>query len=262
MMKLSPLGVTVLIGLLLVGCASTPQQEIRGGMDRISPVRAAEVNTRLGLGYFERGQLQRAMENFQTALRHDPEHVPAHLALALIFETIGNDDGARQHYRRAVRLAPNDGATLNAYAVFQCRSGDFAGAERLFMRAVADPFYSTPEVAFANAGACARRKNDLELAERHLRSALDLDPVFPDALYHLAEVSLDQDQPLRARGFFQRLESVVDSQADATILLLGYRIETRLNNQEQAAVYARRLSNNFPDSAEARELMRSLDNYD
>ncbi len=246
---------------LLAACASTPSTPPPGGgLDRVSPVRGAEINTRLGFGYLERGQLQIAMEKLQLALQHDPNHVPAHVALGIIYEQIGDDQMASRHFRQASRLAPGDGGTQNSFAVFLCRQGQFAEAERHFMAAVRDPFYSTPAVAWTNAGACARRSGDLDLAERHLRRALDLDAHFPDALFHLADIFYQQGDPFRARAFLQRFESAANPEPGA--LLLGYMIESRLNNRDDANQYASRLERQFPDSPEVRELSRRRQQYD
>lgn len=243
--------------LMLAACATQPTAPHQGreGMDRVSPVRAAEVNTRLGLGYLERGQTQVAMEKLETALRHDPQHTPAHLTLALIYESLGNTSQAARHYRQASRLAPNDGATQNAYAVFLCRQGQFDEAQRHFDQAFDDPFYQTPEVAYGNAGACARRAGRLDQAERYLRQALDLNPDYYDSLYQLAVLHLDRGDAFRARAFLQRLESL--AAPDPVSLLLGYRVESQLNNPRDAERYASLLESDFPDSAQAREL-RSL----
>ncbi len=246
-----------LSALLLAGCAAAPEtpQQGRTGMDRISPVRSAEIHTRLGVGYFERGQLQIAMENLQIALRHDPQHTPAHVTLALINERLGNVRQAGHHYREAARLAPNDGATQNAYAVFLCRQGQYEDAQRRFERAFEDPFYSTPEVAFSNAGACALRNNRLDDAEMFLREAIAIAPDFSDPLLQLSELSLERGDLMRARAFLQRFESVSNEFPGS--LRLGFMIENGLNNPQEAERYASRLEAVFPDSPEAREI-RSL----
>lgn len=244
------------IGVLmtLAACAATPElpSEGRAGMDRVSPVRAAEIHTRLGIGYRERGQLQLALENLEVALRHDPRHTPALIVTALIQEELGFTREAEYHYRQAARLAPDDGATQNAYAVFLCRNERFDQAQRRFEHALEDPFYRTPEVALTNAGACARRDNRPVEAEDFLRRALAIDPGFPDALFQLAELHAEQGDWLRARAFLQRFQAV--TQDDAVSLRLGFLIETALNNPTDAERYGRYLERSFPESVEAREV--------
>ncbi len=247
---------------VMAGCATTTPEGPTGrsGMDRVSPIRGAEINTRLGIGYLERGQLQVSMEKLQQALQHDPDHVPAHLALAMVYERIGDSQRAERHYRQASRLAPTDGGTQNSYAAFLCQQGDYANAERHFLMAIRDPFYSTPEVAWTNAGACARRSGDLERANQHLRQALEHDPEYPDPLLHLADIYYQQGEAFRARAFLQRFEAFASPEPEA--LFLGYRIETLLNNVGDANQYASRLERDFPDSNEVRELRRQQQDND
>ena len=262
MIRTTGLLVATLFGLVLTGCATTPDTgpTTRAGMDRVSPVRAAEVNTRLGIGYLERGEMQIAMEKLNTALRHDPAHVPAIVTLAMIYEEVGNSSQAERHFRQALRHAPNDGATLNSYAVFRCRRGDYADAEDMFERALLDPFYATPEVAKLNAGACARRSGELERAEEHLRGALEIDPELPGALFHLAQLYYQRDDAFRARAFLQRFEAA--GQTEPGALLLGYRVESSLGNASEARQYGSILEERFPDSREARELRTQVHNDD
>lgn len=249
---------------LVAGCATTgPEADRSGrtGMNRVSPVESADVNTRLGVGYFERGELQVAIEKLERAIELDPAHVPAHVTLALAHERLGRTPRARRHYERAVELAPGDGGTLNSYAAFLCRQGDYRRAEEHFGRALDDPFYDAPEVIHANAGACALRSGELADAESHLREAIEHDASYPDALYHLARLYIERDEAFRARAFLQRYESAAGG-SDPESLSLGYRIESQLGNQQEAARYMQRLEAEYPDSSEARDIRRQTSQDD
>jgi len=248
---------------LVSGCATTqPERGESGrtGMDRVSPVRGADINARLGVGYLERGDLQIAMEKLERAIELDPAHVPAYVTLGMIQEELGREARARRYYRDAVRLAPEDGGTLNSYATFLCRQGEYREADELFRRAISDPFYDTLEVAYTNAGACAVRAQRYDSAESYLREALEVNSDYPDALYHLARLFLQRDDAFRARAFMQRHEAATGD--DPGALLLGYRIEERLGNEREAARYFARLEDQFPDSSEARDIRQQTSQDD
>lgn len=255
-MNLRP-AVMILLGAALVGCASNNSSETdprRSGsaVDRVSPVRAAEVNTRLGVGYLERGELQVAMEKLELAVRLDPKHAPAHLALGIVYQSIDRNERALRHLETAVELAPDDGGAHNSYAALLCQVGRYEEADRHFRSALNDPFYATPGVALANAGSCARRDGRDEQAERYLREALEYDPQSRTALFNLAGLSFEQGESLRARAFLQRLEAAGGLGARA--LLLAVQVERSLGSDAVAEGYARTLLERYPDSPQASQL--------
>ena len=244
----------LLIATVLAGCAATNSSETdprRSGsaVDRVSPVRAAEVNTRLGVGYLERGDVQVAMEKLELAVQQDPNHVPAHLALGIVYQSIERNERALQHLATAVELAPEDGGAHNSYAVLLCQVGRYTEADRHFRAALDDPFYATPGVALANAGSCARRHGRHDEAERYLREALEYDPQNRTALFNLASLSFARDQPLRTRAFLQRLEA--SGGLGARALLLAVQVERTLGSEAVAERYAKTLQERYPDSPQA-----------
>lgn len=243
----------------LGGCATsveeTDPRRTGSAVERVSPVRAAEVNTRLGVGYLERGELQIAMQKLDQAVRQDPEHVPAHLALGIVYQRIDRADKALEHLRQAVRLAPGDGGAHNSYAALLCQVGRFDEADRQFRAALEDPFYATPDVALANAGSCARRDGRVQDARRYLRRALEFDPENRTALYNLAELAFSDGNALQARAFVQRLESA--GGLGARSLLLAVRVERALGSDEVAERYAEQLRKRYPNSPQASELRQS-----
>jgi type IV pilus assembly protein PilF len=214
--------------------------------------KGAEVHTELGQRYMQQGDLQGAMEKLTKALQFDPNYAPAHTVLAILYERINDPANAEVHYRKAVDLEPKKGSPNNNYAVFLCKQGRGAEAKPYFERALADPFYDTPDVALANAGTCAAKSNDLATAEADFRRALDRNPNNADALYQLARVLYLNNDAFKARAFLQRYEALGVQSPDA--LKLGHDIELRLGNGEVAQDYAKRLREKFPDSEPAHAL--------
>lgn len=232
----------------LTACAGGPESADDDARAR----KQAEINTSLGQEYLNRGQYAIALEKLKKAISFEPDYVPARTMLAILYEQIGETEQAREQYKTAVDLAPSNGDVNNNYGVFLCQNGQESNAIQHFLKAAEDPFYRTPAVAFANAGSCELQAGNLDKAERYLRQSLEYDAEFADALLSLANVNYLNGEDFRARAFLQRYESSGPDTSES--LLLGSRIESRLNNDKGASEYAAELMSRFPNSNQAKEL--------
>ncbi len=223
--------------------------------DRGSSEKAAQANLDLGAAYLREGRPQVAIDKLQRALEQNPRLAEAHSTIALAYDQLGQTDDAEKHYRRATQLAPDDPAVANSYAVFLCRQHRWKDAEPYFKRAASNPRYSTPAVALANAGTCARGAGKVAEAESYYRAALEKDPKYPDALAGLMQLAYDQKDYLQARAFLERYLDV--QPANAGVLWLCYNVERHLKNTRAARQCADRLRQDFPTSAEYTALRRA-----
>lgn len=239
---------------LLISCAQTEQTtHTTESTKNEKQEEAARIHTELGQKYMQQGKLELALEKLNTALSYDASYVDAHTVIAVLYENIGNYNKAEEHYRRAAQLKSKGGAELNNYGAFLCKTGKYDDAKKYFDRAIADPFYKTPDVALTNAGTCYLKAGKLEAAEKNLREAVDRGPQNAEALYSLSDVLYQTGDYFHARAFIQRFESVSkDPRPEA--LALGRNIELKLGNASGAHDYARRLREKFPDSEQARAL--------
>lgn len=239
--------------LALAGCATGGGAD---GMHRAdtpsSRKNAARIHTQLGQGYFQQGRLKTALNKLQEALQFDPNYAPAHTVLGALYARLGEMDKAELHYRRAVEIKPKDGATNNNFGAFLCREGKVGEAMPYLKKALADPFYKTPAMAWTNAGICQLRVHHIKQAEVDLGKALQLDPRFPDALYQMARAHYLQGDAFHASAFMQRYKAL--GHPSAAALKLGYDIATRLGDAEGAQDYVRQLRTRFPDSEQAQAL--------
>ncbi len=237
--------------LLLQACASVPSSDrLTSGED------AAIANMNLGAGYLRQGRLDLAIARLQRALKQDPRLAQAHTTIAIAYDQLGSKEDAEEHYKRATQLEPNNSASANSYAVFLCRENRWPDAEPYFKRAADNPTYATPEVAYANAGVCARSAGQLDKAEENFRAALSRNPSFPDALAGMIELSYDQKKYLQARAFMQRYLDV--QQPDAPLLWMCFNIEQELDNKAAADRCADQLRTRFPRSPEVAQLQQAL----
>ena len=253
-MRLDRILVSVLTLALLAGCATGAgsTRRVAESNPENPKTKAAALYTDLGQKYMAQGKLELALENLNKALAAEGDHADAHTVIALLYERIGDNAKAEEHYRRAAELMPKSGNENNNYGAFLCKIGRYDDSAPYFARAIADPFYKTPAVALTNSGTCAIKGGKLDVAEKNLREALNREPSNAEALFQMATVLYRKNDFFRARAFIQRYEAVGQQGADA--LLLGRNIELRLGNGKTAQDYTRRLREKFPDSPQARSL--------
>jgi type IV pilus assembly protein PilF len=241
--------------VLVAACGTAPARDTRSSKAKDADrerITAAETNVSLGQGYMEQGKLEIALEKLQRAIELDPNLPTAHTVIAVLYEQIGDNVQAEEHYRKSVSLAPKSGASNNNFGTFLCKQAKYEEADKYFERALTDPFYQTPAVALANRGACAVKWGREDLAEESLRRSLQIDAGNPTALYELAEILFRKGDHFRARAFVQRYEA--SAQASPESLLLALRIEEQLGNVKAARDYRNRLLNDFPESEQAQSL--------
>ncbi len=237
---------------ILGGCATNTINEADPKRD---PDKLARLNLELGLAYMENNDNKRALNRLRKSLKADPRYADAHNAIAILYSRLGEEKKAGAHYEKAIQLAPEDSGALNNYGQFLCKQGQREKAEALFVRALKNPLYQTPQIAHLNAGICAKENQDLEQAEIHFRAALKRSPRMAPALFHMADLSYSLKRNLPARAYMERYSEA--ARHNSRSLWLAVRIEKALGDLDAEASYTLRLKNNFPDSQETRLLFES-----
>ena len=236
----------VLVSGLLQGCASSGSSSSSVSQREAAANQAASVNVRLAIGYIQQGRLEFAQEKIDKALEQAPNSAEVNTVAGLLNEQIGKWKQAERHYRKAVRITPDDGNVNNNLGTFLCKKGEIDESLAFFEAAVNDPFYKTPEVAFANAGNCVSKVPDLDRAEQYYRGALELRPGYADALFQMMNLMYRKGEYLKARGFLQRFELASEHTSES--LLMAIRIEEELGDAEKAKSYQDQLKSRFPDT--------------
>lgn len=215
-------------------------------------LEAGRINARLAIEYMKRDQLQVSRDKIEKALLQNPRDLTVQLAAGVVFERLQDTKRAEKHFRQALRADASSPEAQNSLGAFLCRHKEHQKGEEMFLKAAANPVYRTPEVAYTNAGVCARSAGELERAERYLRQALAVKSVYPETFVQLAGVMHDRGNHLQARAFIERFLATAPATADA--LLLGHQIEMALKDRAAAAVFSERLRKEFPGSVQLRVL--------
>ena len=255
---LQRLATLVLVVTVVAGCQQRivrPDSGDAATGDLGSPLvgpSPADVYIDLSAAYLREDRLTEAFTNAKKAVIVDPRLSNAHYMLALVHQRLGQMESAEASYRKAVTLDPRNPVALNAYGSFLCDLKRFEEADGFFRRALNNPLYGTPWLAWHNAGSCKEMAGDRQSAESDYRGALQGNPRFAPSLLAMAKISFDGDNFLSARAYLQRYAEVAPHTAES--LWLGVRTENQLGDKDQMASYGLKLRANFPDSEEAKYL--------
>lgn len=241
-----------LAAFVLCACASPPPVQHAPEPVQTASRYRAQIHTQLGAGYYSRGQLGVALEELKVALAADPNYGPAYNVLGLVYAALGEPTLAEQNFLRALALDPNDSEARNNYGLFLCqRNREGEGIGQL-LQALRNPLYRTPELAYVNAGNCARQTGDRKRAQEFFEKALQIQPSQPQALRAMAEIAYGDGRFDEAHAHLARYMQI--AQPDAESLALGVQIERRRGDRQAEASYAAQLRNRFPQSKEAQAL--------
>jgi type IV pilus assembly protein PilF len=243
------------------GCVSTidgahvsSQQSVSSQTAESNATQRAKVHTELGSLYLQDARYAVALEEARTAIAADSTYAPAYNLLALTHMVIGENPQAEQNFKRAINLAPGDPEISNNYGRFLCFSGQEKRSLEYFDRAVRNPLYATPTVAYTNAGICHARLKEYKAAEDQLNRAQRLAANNTEAIFWLADVTYRQAKYADARKWIGDLERLVDLSSEAVWLAL--RIERKLENRDGELRHAVQLRKRFGGSPEQQKLLR------
>ncbi len=239
----------LLLALLLTGCATTTGPGA-GNVDAAALASSNQLQ-RQALAAYKKRQLMEAFQQVSAAIEKNPANAQAWGLLGLINQRLGRSEAAEKAFNQALRLAPDDPALLNNYGSFLCSQRRWEDAQATFAKAGNATGNAAPEIAWTNAGLCARRAGDNTLAEELLKKAVQHNPGLPTALYQLASLSLENGKPVEASTWLtQYLNHAVHT---PKTLLLGARIEHALGNPAGISSYLEKLRSAFPDSSERQQ---------
>ena len=191
-------------------------------------------------------QFSKAEEHFSAALKIKPDDVATLRALARVARATGNLEKALSHLVEARRLAPNSPIVLYDFGVTALQMDLFLDALPVFEKLHRD---HPREVAYTYALAAAHlRKGETVETARLMNTYVALQPRDPSGFYLLGAALLGQDLFVKARVALERSLSL---RADPdTEYLLGVSLE-KLGNRAAAIETFQRVVDKRPDHAAA-----------
>lgn len=249
-----------LAALALAGCASKPATQPQTPPPDTSPIKTqeatpqqrAQIRTDLAAGYYERGQMDVALEELGTAKSLDPGNPKIYNIYGLVYAMLGEKQKAEENFRQAIALAPNDPEIRENWGAYLCATGHPREALPEFEQALRDPLYKTPEIALINAGKCSVALGETTRADEYFRRALGASPGNPIAAYNLALLAYRQSHVGEARAWMRPV--MQQPSPSPAALYLGVCIERKQGDRDAERSYETQLRNRWPDSPETKAL--------
>lgn len=242
----------LILVLFLTGCASNGGETYNPNLNSTGRA-SAKIHTELAGLYFQQSKLGVALNEVGIALQADPSYAPAYNVRGLINMTLREDKDAEADFQHSLQLDKADSEAHNNYGWFLCQRGRPAESIAHFLFALKNPLYTTPELAYLNAGVCSQKAGNFQDANEYLLRALTIRPGMPLALIGLAEANFFQGAFNTARRYFNEYKAKTDG-LSADNLLLAVRIERAIGDRNAEAGYAAQLRGNYPDSTQAKLL--------
>jgi type IV pilus assembly protein PilF len=243
---------------LLAGCSSKqtapePQQPSPPPPAQLAnPQVRAQLHTDLGAGYYERGQMDVALDELNMAVKIDPSYAPAYNVLGLVYATLGDDRKAEQSFAQALQLAPADSDAHHNWGWYLCTHKRERESLAEFEIAVRNPLYRAPEVALVNAGRCSQALGDTRAAENYFRRALAAQPGNPLGSLGLAQIAYQEQRYDQARALMKGV--MLTNNPPLEGLRLGMCIERKLGDRQAELSYVSQLRNRYPDAPETKAI--------
>lgn len=258
----------IMIGLVavLTGCSQTdsanqsaqknattqPIAQEDTSDNKVNLEKATRLNLELAVAYLDIGNVTRAKEKLNRALKLGPNVPDVYAAQAYYYEKIGEIEEAEENYVKAIKMDNKAGQYHNNYGAFLCRQARYDDAEKEFLTAVKDRAYPKVAETYENLGLCSLETKDKEKAKQYFQRAIKQDVSRYESLLELGMMSYEDKDLDAASQYFDRYRQGTEYTARA--LWLGIKIAEQKKNADQAASFRLLLKSKFPNSKEYQSL--------
>ncbi len=183
--------------LVLSACAGKHE-------DPALTVKRAEIHFRLGVDAVTRGNLPKAFDELLTAEKLDPSRADIKAMIGYAWMVRGELDKADAWFARAIRHHPDSSVWTN-YGVLMLRMNRPKKAEEYFRKALDDPRYPHPDIAWTDLGDALLMQDRFNEAIAAWRQARRLNPRNETPRLKEAQAYLRYDRPAYARALYETI---------------------------------------------------------
>jgi len=174
----------------------------------------------IGQSYLMQNENEKAKENYEAAIKIDPNHAKAHYGAATVYAKLGDPDKAKGHFETCRELKAEARKDLKA------------------ARTMYDDIIQTRKnsaVSYIKAGQIYRSNRKLQKAEELLRHAAQLDPENVGCLLELTSLYQETDQQPKVREIHGKIVQLELTHAGNCIILGDLSVDLQLLDDAEEA---------------------------
>ena len=151
----------VLLALALSACAGGGSSQPSA---RERAIQVSNIKAQLAVEYMRAQDYRQAVNSIDEALSSNSKNENAWLVRAQIYQYLKVPDKAQESFLKALAISPNSAEINNNYGWFLCNTQNKpAEAIAYFDKALSDPTYPNPQVAYLNKGILQRPQRPIRL---------------------------------------------------------------------------------------------------
>ncbi len=261
---------TMVAGLLLTGCQSTPantpyQTSTRTNDNRnLDKQEIARVRTSLAAQYIRKNDLDTAQRQLEKAFAANSRYAPAYDMMGVLLQQEGssiNLQKADEYFKKAIMLDKDFEQANNNYGVYLSQMKRYREAAEQFEIAGAALGYEGRIGALENLGRTYLQLGDRSAAAKAFLRALEGNRNSIIAHIELVDLLLEQQRIPQAQRLYDETLVLVQGQGISPRLLLqGIKLAAVQKNITTRQQLAQQLLSAYPLSDEAKQLKTWLNN--
>lgn len=241
----------------LAACQTTTSNSTLGEKD---PQKAVQLRTQLAAEYIRTGELDKAKNELDQALKVSSRSVDATMMMGVLLQQEGSPTNmakAEDYFKRAISLDPKLPQARNNYGTYLFQLGRYQEAAQQFQIAGTTLGYEQRFSALENLGRTYLKLNDTANAEKAFTQALQANRDAIVSRIELAELFyLQQRFTLAGQMYEDYVRYTGQTNQGAQALWTGLRLARARHDDIGMKVLVNQLRAQFPDSPEYKRYLQ------
>lgn len=236
--------------LLLAGCSSMNTGK-RHSDNKANYAQAYRDYVSLGAQYLQKGRYDLAEPKLKRAIEIDSRPPEAWNVLAVLYEQTRNISEGYQVYEKLTGSHPDYALGFTNFATFLCKFDRDDELQKLLaqMRLKNNDFRA---LSYISEGNCMKKRNQPDVAQKAYKQALIYDAHAAGALLPLAEISLQQGDPVAALRYLKVVHTYVGYSPES--VSIGIKAARRSGDSRTEEELMRVMRANYAGSTQAQAL--------